>query len=363
MRGFCKMKTSGNLTARGFCKSLVSTILILTLFTIFCLCSCQSLAKGSEQSNAQDSEQASAVLLPDNADKTNAEQANADKTNAEQTNAAPIEPTKEEVKMSTVKISGNEMQYIVFGHGEKTFVILPGLSIHSVMGLADAVSESYKDFATEYTVYLFDRPTSLEEGYTIKDLARDTALAMKALGIKNADIFGASQGGMISLCLVIYYPELCNKVILGSTLSRTNDTFVEVVKEWIELAKEQNEDKLLENFIERVYSKDTVEKYKNVLIESNKGITNEEYERFIILASSCLNFNVYDDLKNIKAQVLVLGCEGDNVVTCDGSLEIANSIDCETYIYPAIYGHGVYDEAPDYKTRMLEFLNADLLSQ
>ena len=258
--------------------------------------------------------------------------------------------------MSTVKIPKNEMQYIKFGNGEKTFVILPGLSIHSVMGLAEAVSESYKDFATKYTVYLFDRPTLLEEGYTILDLARDTALAMKALGIKKANIFGASQGGMITLCLAIDYPELCNKIILGSTLSRTNDTFINVVNEWIELAREKNEDKLLESFIERVYSKDTVEKYKNVLIEANKGITNEEYERFIILASSCLSFNVYDNLKNIKAQALVLGCDGDNVVTSAGSLEIANALGCESFIYPAIYGHGVYDEALDYKTRMLEFL-------
>jgi len=258
--------------------------------------------------------------------------------------------------MNTVKIPNNEMQYIKFGQGKKTFVILPGLSIHSVMGLANAVRESYKDFALNYTVYLFDRPTFLKEGYTIKDIARDTAQAMETLGLKKTDIFGASQGGMIAQMLAINSPELCNKIILGSTLSHTNDTFTSVVKEWIALAKDKNEDKLLESFMERIYSQETVKAYKNILLDSNRGITNAEYNRFIILASSCLTYNVYDNLKKIKAQVLVLGSEGDNVVTSEGSLEIAKTLGCEYYIYPKTYGHAVYDEAPDYKTRMLDFL-------
>ena len=38
------------------------------------------------------------------------------------------------------------MKHIVFGSGTKNFVILPGLSVHSVMGLADAIAEAYKDF-------------------------------------------------------------------------------------------------------------------------------------------------------------------------------------------------------------------------
>lgn len=50
------------------------------------------------------------------------------------------------------------MDYIVFGEGEKKFVIIPGLSVHSIMSFADAVEEAYKDFSEDYTVYLFDRP-------------------------------------------------------------------------------------------------------------------------------------------------------------------------------------------------------------
>mgnify|MGYP000509005964 FL=1 len=54
------------------------------------------------------------------------------------------------------------MKHIVFGSGTKNFVILPGLSVHSVMGLADAIAEAYKDFCEEYTVYVFDRAENIQ---------------------------------------------------------------------------------------------------------------------------------------------------------------------------------------------------------
>lgn len=259
--------------------------------------------------------------------------------------------------VKTVEIGENEMDYIVFGKGEKTFVIIPGLSVHSVMPLKDSIAEAYKDFTEEYTVYLFDRPKNLEEGCTIEDLAEATSQAMINLGIENADIFGASQGGMIAQYIAIDHPELVHKLILGSTLSKSNETFSTVEQKWVELAENKDEQGLLENFVDVVYSQATLDQYRDTLIESNKGITDEEYARFIILAKSCLTFDCYDKLDQIKCDVLVLGCEGDKVVTVEGSKEIADKLNCEIYIYDDSYGHGVYDEASDYKQRCLDFLS------
>ncbi len=259
------------------------------------------------------------------------------------------------VKVNTVRIKDNEMNYIVLGSGKKNFVIIPGLSIHSVMGLVEAIAEAYKDFNTEYTVYLFDRAKNISEGYSVRDMAKDTVEAMKALNIENADIFGASQGGMIAEYIAIDYPELVNKMVLGSTLSKPNDTSRKVIGNWIKLAKEKEETKLLESFVDDVYSQNTLEIYRDYLIDSNKGITDKEYERFIILASACEKFNCYDELKNIKCPTLVLGSLGDKVVTVEGSKEIAEVVNCDIYLYDDNYGHGVYDEANDYKQRILAF--------
>ncbi len=259
-----------------------------------------------------------------------------------------------QVKTATVGLV--EMDYAVFGQGARTLVIIPGLSVHSVMGSADAIAAGYQDFTKDYTVYVFDRAKHIASGYSIRDMAEDTATVMKALGIKNADIFGASQGGMIAQYLAIDHPELVHRMILASTLCTYNDTFLSVLDEWIRLAEAKDETGLLESFAEKVYSEATLSAYHDYLISSNRGITDEEYERFVILAEACERFDCTDEINRIQCPVLVLGSHGDHVTTSEGSEDIARRLSCELFLYNEEYGHGVYDEAPDYKERCLKFL-------
>ena len=261
-----------------------------------------------------------------------------------------------DARVKTVSTGDMEMDYIAFGSGKRAYVILPGLSVHSVMGSAEAIEDAYKDFTEEYTVYVFDRAKDIQEGYTVRDMAADTAAAMKALNIEDADIFGASQGGMIALYLAIDHPELVHKMILGSTLAKPNDTFNRVIDEWIQLAEDKNERGLLESFADNVYSEATLNAYRETLISANLGITDAEYRRFIILAKACKTYDCCDALSDVQCPVLAIGSEGDRVVTAEGSVQIAEAIGCELYLYDASYGHGVYDEAPDYKQRCLDFL-------
>ena len=263
------------------------------------------------------------------------------------------------VNVKTVSDDNLEMDYIVFGSGKKSFVILPGLSIHSVMGSADAIADAYKAFSEEYTVYVFDRAKDIQDGYTIKDMAEDTAAAMEALHIEDADIFGASQGGMIALYLAIDHPQLVHKMILGSTLAKPNDVFKQVTAEWIRLAEEKDETGLLESFADHVYSAATLEMYRDTIISSNSGISDEEFKCFLIMTNACRTFDCYDELSSIRCPVLVLGSEGDFVVTAEGSRQIAEALGCELYLYDDSYGHGVYDEAADYKQRCLDFLKSE----
>jgi 3-oxoadipate enol-lactonase len=257
----------------------------------------------------------------------------------------------------TAAVGDMQMDYAVFGTGSRTLVILPGLAIHSVMSAADAVASAYQEFTGEYTVYVFERASRISDGYSVRDMARDTALAMQSLGIEKADIFGASMGGMIAQYMAIDYPQMVSKLILGSTQSRANAAAAQVLEGWIALAEKRDEQALLASFADSVYSQATLAVYREMLITSNAGITEDEYNRFIILANACRQFDCYEELSKIQCPVLVLGSEGDRVLTADASREIAEALNCEIYIYPDTYGHAVYDEAADYKDRMLTFLN------
>lgn len=74
------------------------------------------------------------------------------------------------------------------------------------------------------------------------------------------------------------------------------------------------------------------------------------------IAEACGTFDCSDALSAIRCPVLVLGSEGDRVVTAESSTQLAEALGCELYLYDGSYGHGVYDEAPDYKQRCLDFL-------
>ncbi len=259
--------------------------------------------------------------------------------------------------IKSISSGNNETDYIVFGNGAKNLIILPGLSIHSITALANEIAMAYREFCTEYTVYVLDRIRNISEGYTIENMASDTAEAMDALCIKNADIFGASQGGMIALRLAADRPELVHKLIIGSALAVANDTLKQVTLEWIRLAEEKNERKLLESFAENIYSPKTLSICRKALLSSNSGITDEEYRRFIILSKACTVFDCRSVLWKIRCPVLAIGSEGDHITTAEGSRQLADTLGCELYIYGNGYGHSVYDEAPDYKKRCLNFFN------
>ena len=87
-----------------------------------------------------------------------------------------------------VKTRNGEMDYIRFGTGDRNLIMLPGLGdgLQTVKGTALPMAVMYREFAKDFTVYMFSRIRSLPAGYTTRDMARDQAEAMAQLGIEKA---------------------------------------------------------------------------------------------------------------------------------------------------------------------------------
>ena len=117
------------------------------------------------------------------------------------------------------------MRFFRFGTGARTLVILPGLSVQ----------------------------TDLPEHYSVYQMGLDTAAAMRALGLRDADIFGASQGGMMAQVIAIEAPELVRKLILGSTTSRFKPEDAPVFEEWLRLAGRHDGPALYDAFGKAIY--------------------------------------------------------------------------------------------------------------
>ena len=265
------------------------------------------------------------------------------------------------IPIETVKTAGFEMQYFRFGTGARPFVILPGLSVQSVMGAAEAVAGAYADFAEDYTVYVFDRRSELPDTYSVYQMGLDTAEAMRALGLYGADVFGASQGGMMAQVIAIEAPELVHRLVLGSTTSHIKPEDEPVFDEWLQMARAKDGPALYDAFGKAIYPEAVYEQYRDALLAAGATVTEEEFRRFITLTEGMRGFNVTDRLDRIQCPVLVIGVLEDAVLESDATMEIAVKLDekpgFSLYLYTG-YGHAAFDTAPDYRERMLRFLRS-----
>ena len=159
----------------------------------------------------------------------------------------------------TVKTDDFEMDYCSFGKGDRVFVTIPGLAIQRVMGAKDAIAENYKLFSDDFTAYVFDRRKDIPDDYSIEDMADDTALAMKKLGLKDTYMFGASQGGMIAMVIAIKNPELVKKLVLGSTSSHIHTSQRTVLDKWIALAEKKDKKALCSEYGKEIYPPEVFE--------------------------------------------------------------------------------------------------------
>lgn len=257
----------------------------------------------------------------------------------------------------TVKTDCFEMDYVTFGKGNRTLVMLPGLGTRGVKGTAILLAYLYRSFTKDYTVYVFDRIRDIPEGYTVRKMAEDTASAMKALGLASADVFGVSQGGMIAQYLAIDFPELVSGLVLGVTLAKENGTVRTAVENWIRLSKEGDHTALTIDMFEKMYTEPYLRRYKwlfPVLCILNRPADAVRFER---LAEACLTCNTYEELEEIRCPVLVIGGEQDRVVTGKASREIAEKLKCRLYLYRGL-GHAAYEEAKDFNKRVLDFFRS-----
>ena len=258
-------------------------------------------------------------------------------------------------KELSLKVNGVEMDYITFGKGKDILVMIQGLNTNGIKGAAAGLAYMYRLFAKEYTVYLFDRRKELKEDVTVRELAADITLAMDTLGIKNADVFGVSQGGMIAQYLAIDRPDLVHKMVLAVTLSKNNDTVKSVVENWIELTEKADWKGLVEDMTYKMYSDAYVKKYKLFFPLLTVLQKPKDVLRFLTLSKACLTCNAYEELDKIKCPVMVIGGDRDQITTGEASIELAEKLGCEIYMYDNL-GHAAYEEAVDFNQRVFSFL-------
>lgn len=261
-------------------------------------------------------------------------------------------------KNGRLALENGHMDYIVFGSGKETAILIPGIGdgFRTVKGLAAPFSLLYHTLAERYTVYAFSRRHPLPQGTTTKDMADDVALAMERLGVPAAHILGISQGGMIAQYVALRHPQRVKSLILAVTYARPNDTTRRLLHRWSVWARQGDYKAIL---LDEGWLSSTPEFWRKIgPLESAYATLwkPRDYERFFIHVKACLTHDAYDELPQITQPTLILGGSEDKIVTPQGSRELHRRVPHSLLrLYPGL-SHNAPLESPDFVPRMDAFI-------
>jgi len=258
-------------------------------------------------------------------------------------------------KIEFIEIDDIRMPVTSFGNGDRTMLVLPGLYVVDLYKSADAIEEAFVPFFPDFSFYVMDRNQNITADYSVRQMADDTALVLDKLGVEDAQVFGASMGGMIALYLAAYHPDKVSRMVIASSVARTDEKADALFDEWIRLANAHDREGLAISFADFLSSNASRDIFRKVISEATAASTDEDLKHFALQCGCCKDMDIFDDLKRIKCPTLAIGCLGDSVLGCDGTMEIAQVLDCEVYMYNGRFGHAVYDEAPDFRQRLADF--------
>ncbi|MBQ1877462.1 MAG: alpha/beta fold hydrolase [Erysipelotrichaceae bacterium] len=260
------------------------------------------------------------------------------------------------VAVETVRNDEFEMRYVHFGtRGKRPFVLLPGLSIQSVMGSAQAIAKQYAVFEEDFEVFVMDRREAVPADYTVYQMAEDTAIALRQLRVEDACLMGVSQGGMMAQLIAINHPELVGKLVLCSTAPYVPAASAARMQQWLQLAQQFKREELCLAFGEAVYSPPLFEAYRPYFLSMAQSITMEDLARFTVMARATEGFDARNELNRIACPVLVIGAGKDKMFAREVSCQLADLTRGELFIYEN-GAHAAYDEEPDYPERVHDFL-------
>ncbi len=251
-------------------------------------------------------------------------------------------------------VAGGSLSYFRFGEGATPFVILPGMSLKPIVNSATAIAGAYHDFRREFSAFVFNYREPVPADATPRDFAADVAAALDALGVKHACVFGASLGGMVAQWLAIDRPDLVGKLALGSTTAKTPDVGKTAMHEWAALAENRNVVALNRSVWARLYTTAYLTKWADAFAYLEKDGTETECARFVALSQVVCRMDAEADLQNIACPTLVLAAGDDSIFPPVCSEKIAQATGADYFVYED-YCHSVFDEAEDYKDRLMAF--------
>lgn len=226
------------------------------------------------------------------------------------------------LKSGFAPVNGIKMYYEVYGKGKPLVLIHGGGStIETTFGrVIQSLAEHRKVIAIELQAH--GRTSDRDSDLSFEQDADDAVGLLHYLKIDRADFFGFSNGGTTTLQIAIRHPQVVNKIVLGSALSKRNG----VPEQFWDFMKQAT----LDNMPPELKSA-----YFKVAPESDRlqVMHGRDVKRM-------MDFQDITDqqIKSIKAPALIINGDKD-VITPEHALEMHRLLsNSELAIMPGLHG-------------------------
>jgi pimeloyl-ACP methyl ester carboxylesterase len=248
------------------------------------------------------------------------------------------------------------LPYIRLGQGSATLVIFPGISdaFRSIASMPRFAVWLYGGYARHFKVYVISRRRGLPSGYSIKEMARDYALAIEEIG-GPVHVLGLSMGSFIAQYLATDFPGRVKRLVLSLGSSRSIPQTVERARRWIELVQTENWDELYAESVDVTFSGLHRIFWRRLtpLLMGRPEIPND----FVITLEACIHHDARERLKEITAPTLVLGGKKDVLVPEPYFRELAELIPGAELKLLEDGGHGVFEQRKrEFDSAVINFL-------
>lgn len=260
-------------------------------------------------------------------------------------------------KNGRLPLDDTYMDYIAFGSGSRHLILIPGLGegLQEIYGTALPFAVMYRKPARDYRVHVFGRRLKMPAGFTTRDMAEDIFRAMTALGIPSANVVGVSLGGMIVQHLAAEHPEAVERLVLCVTLPYKNHALVSCLTGWSELARQGDIKGIMVDTLLKSNTPAAIKKSLWLYKLFGGLMSKKHIDRFCVMAQAGIDHDGTQALSRITCPTLIIGGRLDQIVTGEASEQLHGLIEGSTLYMYEEYGHGLYEEAPDFIDRIMAF--------
>ena len=278
-----------------------------------------------------------------------------------------------------VEIEGIKVRYVeVQGEGNLTFVLLHGFGasvfswrevIDNLSGYGRVIAFDRPGFGLTERV----RPEALSfNPYTSEGQARVTYELLRKLNVTSAVLVGHSAGGGVAILLALEHPELVKALVLIAPAWKPyKSSFVTKIPFYLPLADKYGPLILRKSVgqLEKILYKAWYDKSKltNDVVEGYKyPLRVKDWDKGLYWLMKYGGFpDITTSLSNIKAPVLIIHGENDEIVPLNSSLELLSLMSRQSNTQLVTIrecGHLPHEEKPEEFLAIIELFVKELLT-